>query len=99
MTSTKQSLALGVVAVFLACLSSAVGYRVLQQQVPFLSTTSPKGSYTVLLTGNPGRAYTVRNKVVFNVSKRESAFVRNASLHSADDAFDLSFEAGYPQHR
>lgn len=64
----------------------------------FLSTSSPGGVYTVNLTGQKGRPWFFTNEVRFSVSKRGKPFAGERHLHSAD-AFDLSFEAGYPNHR
>lgn len=64
----------------------------------FLSTSSPGGVYTVNLTGQKGRPWFFTNEVRFSVSKHGEPFVGERQLHSAD-AFDLSFEAGYPNHR
>jgi hypothetical protein len=64
----------------------------------FFTTSSPSGTYEVRLTGRQGRpALGLTNEVRFDVLKNGHPFISNAYLHSAD-SFDLSFEAGYPNH-
>jgi hypothetical protein len=65
----------------------------------FLTTSSPKGSYTVRLTGRKDRPKVplVSHEVSFSVSKDGKLFLTNKYLHSGD-WFDPSFEILYPQH-
>ena len=63
----------------------------------FFSTTSPNRIYTVNLTGRKQRPRFFTNEVRFDVLKNGKPFVSNEFLHSGD-AFDLSFEAGYPDY-
>ncbi len=64
---------------------------------PFLITTSPGGKYEVKLNGQKERPM-FWAEVRFSVIKDGSPFWMNHYLHSGD-AFDLSFEIGYPDHR
>lgn len=64
----------------------------------FLTTSSPIGTYRVSLTGQKGRpALGLMSEVQFEVFKNGELFVPKKYLHSGD-SFDLSFEAGYPNH-
>lgn len=64
----------------------------------FLTTISPKGTYTVTLSGQKGRPIFFTNEVYFNVVKYRESFVLNQELHSGDSG-DISFELAYPNHR
>lgn len=64
----------------------------------FLTISSPTETYRVSLTGQKGRpALGLMSEVQFEVFKDGELFVSKRYLHSAD-SFDLSFEAGYPNH-
>lgn len=65
---------------------------------PFLTATSPGGTYAVSLTGSKERPYFFTNTVRFSVLKNGEPFLADKYLHSGD-AFDPSFGADYPQHR
>ena len=66
---------------------------------PFSSMSSPTGAYTVNLTGRKERPSLSPNTVNYHVLKAGEPFLPSAYLHSALDFMDLSFEAGYPDHR
>lgn len=63
----------------------------------FLKTSSPDGTYILKLIGEKDRPLFFTNEVRFNVEKNNKSFLKNKYLHSAD-AFDLSFELGYPNY-
>ena len=70
-----------------------------QRTQEFLTTTSPDHTYTVRLKGNKGRPLIMPNEVRADVSKAGQLFVSDIWLHRAEDSFDLSFEAGFPDVR
>lgn len=65
----------------------------------FLATSSPNKTYLIKLKGDKGRAFVLPNEVRVDVFKAGSPFISDVYLHSARDAFDLSFEAGFPDVR
>lgn len=65
----------------------------------FFTTSSPNGTYSVSLKGDKGRPLIMRNEVRVDVSKVGQPFISDIWLHSAEDSFDLSFEAGFPEVR
>jgi hypothetical protein len=65
----------------------------------FLRTASPGNTYTINLKGDKSRAFIIPNEVRADVFKLGQPFVSDIWLHSALDAFDLSFEAGFPDVR
>ncbi len=64
----------------------------------FLSTSSPDRIYTVNLTGRKERPRFFTNEVRLNVLKNGKPYMSDLYLHSGD-AFDISFEFGYPDYR
>jgi len=77
----------------------SVAYWLLNTDAVFSTTTSPNQTYTVDLKGSKARALFTRNEVSADVSKKGQPFASDIWLHSARNAFDLSFEAGYPDVR
>ena len=74
-------------------------YRVNSYYSEFFRTSSPQGTYTVSLSGQKGRPpLGLMNEVYYEVDKKGEPYVPRTYLHSGD-TFDLSFEAGYPNHR
>lgn len=69
------------------------------QHKVFLKTTSPDHTYTVSLKGNKGRPWIIPYNVRADVSKAGQPLLSDIWLHSAGDAFDLSFESGFPDVR
>lgn len=65
----------------------------------FTSTTSPQKIYTVNLKGAKGRPLLIPYWVHADVYKMGEPYVADVFLHEAWDAFDLSFEAGFPEIR
>lgn len=65
----------------------------------FTSTTSPQNTYTVNLKGAKGRPLLIPYWVQADVYKIGEPYVADVLLHEAWDAFDLSFEAGFPEIR
>ena len=70
-----------------------------QRTQEFLTTTSPDHTYTVRLKGSKGRPLIIPNEVRADVSQGRTLFVSDIWLHRAEDSFDLSFEAGFPEVR
>ena len=69
------------------------------QSEPFLSTTSPKETYVVRLTGRKDRPrvpFRV-HQVLFSVSSDEKVLLADKHLHSGD-WLDPSFELWFPEH-
>lgn len=90
--------ALPVSALFGTVFMSLVIAHAFAKASPFLTLTSPGGVYTVNLTGSKGRPYFFTNTVRFSVLKSGQPYLSDTYLHSGD-AFDPSFEVGYPDHR
>lgn len=65
----------------------------------FCRTTSPDNFYSVVLKGDKRRPWIIPSTVSADVFKSGQPFQSNIWLHSADDSFDLSFEAGFPNIR
>ena len=65
----------------------------------FTSTTSPQNTYTVNLKGAKGRPLLIPYWVHADIHKMGEPYVADVFLHEAWDAFDLSFEAGFPEIR
>jgi hypothetical protein len=88
-----------VLAVVAAAVGSVQVVKTTIQNDVFLTTSSPKGSYTVRLTGRNDRPKVplVSHEVLFSVSKDGKVFLTNKYLHSGD-WFDPSFNLLYPQH-
>ena len=90
-------------ALLFAFTGAAVGsltlWKIKTQSESFLSTTSPKGTYTVRLTGRKDRPKVpfLNHQVLFSVSREEKVVVANRYLHSGD-WFDPSFDLRYPDH-
>jgi len=90
-------------ALLFAFTGAAVGsltlWKITTQSESFLSTTSPKGTYTVRLTGRKDRPKVpfLNHQVLFSVSREEKVVVANSYLHSGD-WFDPSFDILYPDH-
>jgi len=82
-----------------AAVGSVILVRTLIPAGPFLTTTSPKGTYTVRLTGRKDRPRIpfVNHEVRFSVTKGEKLFLSDKFLHSGD-WLDPSFELWYPEN-
>ena len=65
----------------------------------FLCTTSPHNTYSVVLKGDKGRPWIIPSKVKADVFKLGQPFMSDLWLHSTEDFFDRSFEAGFPNVR
>ncbi|CAN5645283.1 hypothetical protein BH24ACI2_BH24ACI2_11770 [soil metagenome] len=100
MSKTKEIIKsiLPVFVLFGAVLVSLVFYNVYVRSTPFFTTSSPAGTYMVNLTGQKERPHIFTVEVRFNVLKNGKPFWSDQYLHSGD-AFDLSFEVGYPDCR
>jgi len=89
----------GIVGLIGVSLLSLILYRASSEFSEFLTTSSPNGTYRVSLTGRKGRPVLgLTSEVRFAAFKDGELFVPKKYLHSGD-SFDLSFEAGYPNHR
>jgi len=78
-------------------LASAL-YKIVAEPPVFFTTHSPLGLYTVHLSGQKERPAWFTVEVGFDVLKEGQLFWTDQHLHSGD-AMDLSFEAGWPDHR
>jgi hypothetical protein len=69
-----------------AAFGSVTLWKITTQPGSFLSTTSPKGIYTVKLTGRKDRPKVpfLNHQVLFSVSRNEKVVVANKYLHSGD---------------
>jgi hypothetical protein len=87
------------VAFVVAVVGSVTLVRTTKSAEPFLTTTSPKGTYTVRLTGRKDRPRIpfVEHGVRFSVTKGEKPFLADKFLHSGD-WLDPSFELWYPEN-
>lgn len=83
----------------LGALLFGAGFWIQGRNALFLTTTSPNATYTVHLKGDKSRPLIMRNEVRANVVKLGQPFVSSIWLHSTEDLFDLSFEAGFPDSR
>lgn len=88
----------------LTFLAAAIGgvliVKTISKRQVFLSTSSPKGSYVVSLTGRRDRPkFPLRsNEVYFSVSKAGKEYLTNEFFHFGD-WFDPSFDDLYPQQK
>ena len=73
-------------------------YKIVAEPPVFFTTHSPSGVYTIHLSGQKERPVWFTVEVGFDVLKDGKAFWTDQHLHSGD-AMDLSFEAGWPDHR
>jgi hypothetical protein len=82
-----------------AAVGSVTLFKITTQSEAFLITTSPKGTYTVRLTGQKDRPKVlfVTHQVLFSVSEGEKVLLANEYLHSGD-WLDPSFDLSYPEH-
>lgn len=90
-------------ALLLAFTGAAVGsvtlWKITTQSESFLSTTSPKGTYTVRLTDRKDRPKIplLNHKVLFSVTRDGKVVLANRYLHSGD-WFDPSFDLLCPDY-
>jgi hypothetical protein len=100
MLGRKVIVNLGLLLTFLVVAVGAVQVvKITNQGDIFLTTSSPKGSYVVSLTGRKDRPKLpmVNHEVRFSLAKTGKASLTNKYLHSGD-WFDPSFDLLYPQH-
>lgn len=84
----------------LGCIGAALfSWYLSQSNRIFLATNSPNKTYAVNLKGNPGRALVMGNEVWADIYKDGNLVLRDVWLHTTRNSFDLSFEAGFPDHR
>jgi|SRR5687767_16023309 len=105
-SSLRLSLNHKVVLTFLVSVAvilfvSVLGVRawINKKTAVFTSTTSPQHTYTVNLKGAKGRPLLIPYTVSADLFKTGEPYVTDVRLHEAWDAFDLSFEAGFPEIR
>src|SRR5262245_41933896 len=68
------------------------------EPVVWLSSSSPKHTYKVELTGDKGRGgFIIPTVVKCNLFKNGHLIAKNRKVHSGD-AMDISFELAYPEH-
>lgn len=89
------------VSLVVALLVSVLGVRawINKKTAVFTSTTSPQNTYAINLKGAKGRPLLIPYWVHADVYKIGEPYVADVLLHEAGDAFDLSFELGFPQIR
>jgi hypothetical protein len=83
---------------FILGLAATIFYRRHTQKV-FFTTSSPfpaRDKYVVSLRGNPQRSFLLTHQVTADVLKSGEPYVSDIFLHSSHNAFDLSFESGFP---
>jgi hypothetical protein len=99
MKTNKAILRLSLLLTFvMTALASAAIVSRCQRDV-VLTTSSPKGTYTVRLTGQRDRPKVplLSHQVLFSVNKDGKEVLTNEYLHSGD-WLDPSFDVLYPQH-
>lgn len=94
----KSKSALKLAAAVVAVLLSIAVYRLAVQSSPFLTTTSPNGTYVVQLSGRKDRTTlpVIYHRVRFSVSKNGRSFLTNRYLYSGD-WLDPTFGILYPR--
>ena len=100
MSVNRLVINLGLLFTFVGALVGSVTlFRKLSESEAFLTTTSPKGTYTVRLTGQKDRPKLpfVSHQVLFSVSRGDEAVFKDKYLHSGD-WFDPSFDIAYTEH-
>ena len=82
-----------------AAVGSVTLVKTIKETEVLLTTTSPKGTYTVRLTGRAERPKLpfVSHQVLFSVTMGGEVALANKYLHSGD-WFDPSFGLAYPEH-
>lgn len=85
---------------FVVLLGTLAGCSLGGKDVPFLTTSSPQGTYTVNFIGKKERPVIplVDHLVRFNVFKQDVLFLTERKLHSGD-WLDISFDNLYPDQR
>lgn len=100
MFENKSIVNLALLIIFVGvAVGSVTLFKITTEPEAFLSTSSPRGTYTVRLTGRKDRPKVpfVSHRVVFSVSRDKEVFLANKYLHSGD-WFDPSFDLWYPEH-
>ena len=95
------SLRTWLLVVIVSCIGLFVtGYYCLHNRSGvFFTTNSPRGTYSVSLKGDERRTLLFPHEVKADVLKTGRPFVSDIFMHSSHNAFDLSFEAGFPDAR
>jgi hypothetical protein len=88
----------GLIVVLLAAVLGVSAW-VNKRTAVFTTTTSPQNTYSVNLKGAKGRPLLIPYWVSADVYKMGEPYVADVLLHEAWDAFDLSFELGFPETR
>jgi hypothetical protein len=94
----SRPLVIAVIGCCILGLIVAVSYSLHTPSV-FFTTSSPSGTYSVSLKGDRRRTFLLSHEVRADVVKSGRPFVSDIYMHSSHDAFDLSFEAGFPEAR
>lgn len=97
MSIVKWLLSIG--AICLVLIISLLVYRWVTPDPVFFTTSSPRGTYTIELSGRKERAVLpISQTVHFSTLKNGKPLLSNKYLHSGD-WLDPSFEILYPDHR
>lgn len=93
------SISLGLVFVGTA-VGAVVLFRVLKDPKPFLTISSPQGTYVIQFTGDRERPKfpLVNHHVAFSVIRNQQVYVASKVIHSCD-WLDKPFDFAYPDHR
>lgn len=98
---TRKFVLTSLVGLGVVLLIAVVGVRawVTKRTAVFTTTSSPQNTYSVNLKGAKGRPLLIPYWVSADVYKIGEPYVTDVLLHQAWDAFDLSFELGFPDIR
>ena len=90
-----------VIAVIGCCILGLIAgfYYYLHRPSVFFTTSSPSKTYSVNLKGDGRRSLLLSHEVRADVLKSGRPFISDVYIHSSNNAFDLSFEAGFPDAR
>jgi hypothetical protein len=89
----------GVIGCCILGLVVAAYYGLQGKTSVFFTTSSPSGTYSVSLKGDGRRTLILSHEVRADVLKSGRPYISDIYLHSSHNAFDLSFEAGFPNAR
>ena len=89
------------IAVIGCCIVGLIAavYYYLHRPSVFFTTSSPSGTYSVSLKGDGRRTLLLYHEVRADALKSGGPFISDVHIHSTYNAFDLSFETGFPDAR
>jgi len=98
---TRKSVITSLVILSVVLLVAVLGARawINKKTAVFATTTSPQSTYSINLKGAKGRPFLIPYLVRADVYKMGKPVAADVLLHEAWDAFDLSFELGFPEIR